>query len=77
MVAASHTLLDGTTFNFNATYQRQRPGLLLANGNIYAGFGSFCDFAANVSRGWLLGWSTGSLTPLTTEPTFRYPSLVP
>jgi hypothetical protein len=64
MVSASHTLSDGTTFNFNATYQRQRPGLLLANGNVYAGFGSFCDFRADVSRGWLLGWNTGSLTPL-------------
>ncbi|HTZ82951.1 MAG TPA: hypothetical protein VMB66_07170 [Candidatus Acidoferrales bacterium] len=64
VVVASHTLLDGTTFNFNATYQRQRPGLLLADGNIYAGFGSFCDFAANFSRGWLLGWQTGTLTPL-------------
>jgi hypothetical protein len=64
MVSASHTLGDGTTFNFNATYQRQRPGLLLANGNVYAGFGSFCDFRADVSRGWLLGWNTGSLTPL-------------
>jgi hypothetical protein len=64
LVAASHTLSDGTTFNFNATYQRQRPGLLLANGTIYAGFGSFCDYSANLSRGWLLGWSTGSLTPL-------------
>src|SRR5580693_1642623 len=64
LVVASHTLTDGTTFNFNATYQRQRPALLLSNGYIYAGFGSFCDYAANVSRGWLLGWSTGSLTPL-------------
>lgn len=64
VVVASHTLLDGTTFNFNATYQRQRPGLLLANGNIYAGFGSFCDFSGNLSRGWLLGWSAVSLTPL-------------
>jgi hypothetical protein len=64
LVAASHTLLDGSTFSFNATYQRQRPGLLLANGTIYAAFGSFCDFAANLSRGWLLGWSAGSLTPL-------------
>jgi len=54
LVTASHTLTDGTTFSFNATYQRQRPGLLLANGNIYAGFGSFCDFSANLSRGWLL-----------------------
>jgi hypothetical protein len=64
VVSASHNLSDGTTFNFNATYQRQRPGLLLANGSVYAGFGSFCDFNANLSRGWLLGWSTGSLTPL-------------
>ncbi len=64
LVVASHTLLDGSTFNFNATYQRQRPALLLANGTVYAAFGSFCDFSPSLSRGWLLGWSTGSLTPL-------------
>ena len=64
VVSASHTLTDGTTFNFNATYQRQRPGVLLANGNIYAGFGSFCDLSANLSRGWLLGWAVNTLTPL-------------
>ena len=64
VVSASHTLTNGSTFTFNATYQRQRPGLLEANGNIYAGFGSFCDFSASMSRGWLLGWQTGSLTPL-------------
>jgi hypothetical protein len=64
IVSASHTLSNGTTFNFIATYQRQRPGLLLANGNVYAGFGSFCDYRADVSRGWLLGWNTGTLTPL-------------
>jgi hypothetical protein len=70
LVVASHTLVDGTTYNFNATYQRQRPGLLLANGNVYAGFGSFCDFSANLSRGWLLGWQTGSLTPLAANEIF-------
>ncbi len=64
LVVASHTLLDGTTFDFNATYQRQRPALLLSNGNVYAGFGSFCDRFPSLSRGWLLGWSTGTLTPL-------------
>ena len=63
LVTASHTLTDGSTFTFNAKYQRQRPGLLLANGSVYAGFGSFCDFNANLSRGWLLGWTAGSLTP--------------
>src|SRR5579859_1605784 len=70
VVVASHTLSDGTTFTFNATYQRQRPGLLLANGNVYAGFGSFCDLAANLSRGWLLGWSINSLTPLPANQVF-------
>jgi len=64
VITASHTLTDGRVFQFNATYQRQRPGLLLANGNVYAGFGSFCDFSANLSRGWLLGWQTNTLTPL-------------
>jgi hypothetical protein len=65
IVTASHTLTNGMTFSFNATYERQRPGLLLANGNIYAGFGSFCDMATNVSRGWLLGWNATTLAPLT------------
>ncbi|HVI76849.1 MAG TPA: hypothetical protein VM715_01550, partial [Candidatus Acidoferrum sp.] len=64
LVVAAHTLLDGTTFNFNATYQRQRPALLLSKGNVYAGFGSFCDRFPSLSRGWLLGWSTGTLAPL-------------
>jgi hypothetical protein len=65
VVAASHTLTNGTTFKFNAKYQRQRPGLLMANGNIYAGFGSFCDYSANLSRGWVLGWNASTLAPLT------------
>jgi len=64
VITASHTLTNGTTIQFNATYQRQRPALLLANGNVYAGFGSFCDFSANLSRGWLLGWQANTLTPL-------------
>jgi hypothetical protein len=67
VVSASHTLTNGTTFSFNATYQRQRPALLLANGSIYAGFGSFCDFSPDVSRGWLLGWTAGSLKPFPTN----------
>ncbi|MGA7218703.1 MAG: choice-of-anchor D domain-containing protein [Candidatus Sulfotelmatobacter sp.] len=65
LVAASHTLTDGSTFSFNATYQRQRPALLMANGNVYAAFGSFCNNA--LSRGWLLGWQTGTLTPMTAD----------
>jgi hypothetical protein len=65
IVAASHTLSDGTTiYNFEAAVQRQRPALLAASGNIYAGFGSFCDAKASLSRGWLLGWQASTLAPL-------------
>ena len=76
-VQSSHTLTDGSTYAFNAAVQRQRPGLLLANGTIYAGFGSFCDYAANLSRGWLLGWSAGSLQPLPSNQLFDTQSLSP
>jgi hypothetical protein len=54
-MSASHKLSNNTMFQFSARCQRQRPALLLSKGNAYAGFGSFCDFAANVSRGGLLG----------------------
>lgn len=64
VVAASHKLDNGSTYKFDATRQRQRPGLLDANGNIYAGFGSFCDFNTKSTRGWVLGWQKGSLTQL-------------
>lgn len=65
VVSASHTLSDGhTVLKFDAKYQRQRPGLLLANGNIYAGFGSFCDWGGSNSRGWVLGWKASTLAPL-------------
>lgn len=70
LISASHTLTNGSTFDFNAKYQRQRPALLEANGNIYAGFGSFCDYSANVSRGWLLGWNAATLAPLDANQLF-------
>ncbi len=63
-IAASQTLVDGSTYAFNATYQRQRPGLLELNGVVYAGFGSFCDYDAQYARGWVMGWNARSLGPL-------------
>jgi hypothetical protein len=63
-VAATQTLTDGSRYAFDAKHQRQRPGLLELNGTIYAGFGSFCDYASNHSRGWVLGWSASNLKPL-------------
>jgi hypothetical protein len=64
VVTASHTLADGSVHTFDASVQRQRPALLQANGNIYAGFGSFCDYSPDKSRGWVLGWTAATLTPL-------------
>lgn len=68
-IAATHIATEGSTLTFNATYQRQRPALLLNafNGTnyVYAGFGSFCDFEGSKSRGWVLGWNANTLVPLT------------
>jgi hypothetical protein len=64
VVTASGTLSDGSKTSFVSASQHQRPALLLANGNVYAGFGSFCDFNANTTRGWVIGWNTGTLKPL-------------
>ena len=67
IIAAFQPLGDQTIFTFNATYQRQRAALLQANGNIYAGFASFCDYKATNSRGWVLGWNAGSLAGLSSS----------
>ncbi len=64
VISGSQTLSNGQVVAFNPAVSRQRPALLLANGNIYAGFGSFCDHNANTTRGWMLGWQAGTLTPL-------------
>lgn len=53
--------LSGTADNdpaiaFQAQTQQQRPGLLLLNGVIYAGFGSHCD--SSPFEGWVFGVST-------------------
>jgi hypothetical protein len=64
VVSASGTLLKGGTYNFDPTSSRQRSALLLSHGTVYAGFASFCDYNANTSRGWVLGWQANTLTPL-------------
>jgi hypothetical protein len=64
IVRASHALAGGGTYTFDAAVELQRPALLLANGNVYAAFGSFCDQHSSITRGWMLGWNAGSLTPL-------------
>jgi len=63
-VAASAVLNDGATYEFSAASDRQRSALLLSHGNVYAGFGSFCDQSQSTARGWVLGWQANSLSPL-------------
>ena len=57
---------------FDPVRANQRPGLLLMNGWIYAGFGSFCDL--DPYRGWVIGVniSTGQQKPWTDEASPEY-----
>src|SRR5262249_872233 len=51
-IAANHPEV-----RFDPFAQMQRPGLLLMNGVVYAGFGSHCDYADNQHtwHGWIVG----------------------
>jgi hypothetical protein len=57
-------LKSGKKLPFVSANNRQRAALIETGGNIYAGFASWCDINANVSRGWVLGWNTGTLNPV-------------
>lgn len=61
-ITASAKLSDGTTFNFSASTARQRAALLLRNNTVYAAFTSFCDNIPSKTRGWIIGWQTGTLS---------------
>jgi hypothetical protein len=61
VVSATANLDNGTAFAFNASAQRQRPGLLLTGGQIVAGFSSFCDEGGYSSHGWVLSFSASTL----------------
>jgi hypothetical protein len=51
-----------TNRDFEAFCQRNRPGLLLLNGIVYVGFGTFsCD--GGPYRGWVLGYTADKLQP--------------
>jgi hypothetical protein len=64
VMAPTVPVTGGGTVSFNANTQRARAALTESNGVIYAAFGSYCDYGAGTSRGWVAGWSTVSLTPL-------------
>ena len=57
-ITATYTL-NGVTTTFKDTYEINRPGLLLANGHIYMGFGSSgCN---PYSQGWVLSYNAATL----------------
>ena len=60
-VSAEHRT-DKMPVYFDARRERQRSALLLANGKVYAAFGSVCD--AESPRGWLLAWDASNLGAL-------------
>jgi outer membrane protein assembly factor BamB len=53
---------------FDAAVNRQRAGLVMANGNVYASFASFCDLKTPATRGWIMGWQLNTLKPLRSRP---------
>lgn len=50
----------GSVLTFNPKAYKQRPGLLLLNGVVYAGFSSHCDIGTY--HGWLIGYNTQALS---------------
>ena len=68
LISASYTF-NGVTTRFKDLYQLNRPGLLLANGNVYIGWGSNC--CNGYSQGWVMSYNATTLKPegaFTTEP---------
>ena len=60
-VRLSGTADNDPAMSFLAANQQQRPGLLLMDGVIYAGFGGHCDYGPY--QGWVFGVSTaGQIT---------------
>jgi len=60
-IAGSIKRSDGSVDTFAARYQQNRPGLVLANGMVYVGFGSSCDEDGNAVHGWMFGYGASNL----------------
>ena len=63
VATGSATLTDGTTIPFSSQTNRQRAALLLSHNTVYAAFTSFCDNLPSTTRGWILGFQTGTAKP--------------
>jgi hypothetical protein len=63
VIAPQATLTDGATVSFDPQNQWNRASLAYNNGSLYIGIGSHCDNNAGNISGWLLQYSSASLTP--------------
>jgi hypothetical protein len=62
-ITASESLATGGTASFNPEWNFNRAALLEANGNIYAAFGSHCDYDSTTTHGWVLSYAASTLAP--------------
>jgi hypothetical protein len=62
LISAQSVSNKGTVTIFNSLHQKNRPGLLLLNGNLYIGFGS--NACNDENSGWVLSYNAASLTQL-------------
>ena len=75
LITASVALSDGSKYDFNPKVTRQRAALAISNDNkvVYGAFASFCDHAADKSRGWIMGWDSQTLKPIAAAITDHRP----
>jgi hypothetical protein len=62
-ITASESLATGGTASFNPEWNFNRGALLEANGNIYAAFGSHCDYDSATTHGWIMSYAASTLAP--------------
>jgi FtsP/CotA-like multicopper oxidase with cupredoxin domain len=60
-ISGSATLTSGGIATTSAEWNFSRAALLEANGNVYVGLGSHCDFQPGIVHGWLLAYNATTL----------------
>lgn len=59
LISATFTSNAGTVVNFNSLHQKNRPGMLLMNGMVYAAFGS--NYCNDQNHSWVIGYDAATL----------------
>ncbi len=61
-ITGSVAMATGGVATLSSMHVMSRSALLEANGNIYVGLGSHCDFSAFDTHGWLIAYNASTLT---------------